>query len=345
MPDAAGDQCAGGRPSDRASGSVFGPRAGRPAAAVLLAALGAATAFAACRGGERPDPTVAGMPDEPPGAAAESTGAAPTDAAATAAAEALAAEAAANDPEAAAFAGPIEEAQGVDAWRAHRAFQADVLIESQGKTRLDGRLLFATDFSGVALRTADGVVAVFDGERAWVSPADAVLPRARFDLLTWPYFIAAPFKLRDPGAHLEPGAERELSTGTEERYSTARLTFDSGVGDTSDDWYVVFRDPATDRLAALAYVVTYGTTLDEAAADPHAITYHDFPEVEGTELATSWTFWHWDPEDGIHGDPIATARLTGLRFVEPPPGAFVRPADAREEPLPPSGAAAEGGAE
>jgi hypothetical protein len=64
-----------------------------------------------------------------------------------------------------------------------------------------------------------------------------------------------------------------------------------------------------------------------------------------TEIATSWTFWHWDPEDGIHGDPIATGRLTGLRFVEPPPNAFVRPADARQEPLPPSGAAAEGGAE
>jgi hypothetical protein len=176
MPDAAGERFAGGRPCDRASGSVFGPRAGRPAAAVLLAALGAATAFAACRGGERPDPPVAGMPAEPAGAAAESTGAAPTD---TAAAEAADEAMAADDPEAAAFAGPIEEAQGVDAWRAHRAFQADVLIESQGKTRLDGRLLFATDFSGVALRTADGVVAVFDGERAWVSPADAVLPRAR----------------------------------------------------------------------------------------------------------------------------------------------------------------------
>lgn len=311
------------------------PGAGRRVAAVLLAALATAVALAGCRGGERPDPTAAGMPAEP---ATDSTGVAPTETAAADAAEAVAAD----DPEAAAFAAPIEEAQGLDAWRAHRAFQADVLIESEGKTRLDGRLLFATDFSGVALRTADGVVAVFDGERAWVSPADAALPRARFHLFTWPYFIAAPFKLRDPGTHLEPGAERELSTGTDEHYPTARMTFDAGVGDTSDDWYLVFRDPATDRLAALAYVVTYGTTREQAAADPHAITYQDFTEVEGAELATSWTFWHWDPEDGIHGDPIATGRLTGLRFVEPPPGAFERPADAREEPLPPSGAAAEG---
>lgn len=242
-----------------------------------------------------------------------------------------AAPAADEDSFAARFAAPIEAAHGEDAWSAAEAVSANLTVVYGGQTVIDGRLLFTPEVGRSRLELADGTVAVFDGERAWVSPASAELPQARFHLLTWPYFLAAPFKLRDPGTHLEDLGTRPLD-GVE--HPTARLTFDPGVGDSPDDWYVVYRDPESGRLAALAYVVTYGSTREQAEAEPHAITYHDDATVGGTTLPTTWRLWNWSEAEGIHGEPLGEVTLADLRFATPPPGAFERPADAKEDPLP-----------
>lgn len=243
-----------------------------------------------------------------------------------------AATTAAEDSFAARYATPIETAHGKEAWERAEAVSAHLSLSMGGEEVLAGRMLFTPQVGRSRLELADGTVAIFDGERAWVSPAGAELPQARFHLLTWPYFLAAPFKLRDLGTHLE-----DLGTRTHDgvEHPAARLTFDPGVGDSPDDWYVVYRHPATGRLAALAYVVTYGgRSAEEAAADPHALTYHDFRPVDGTTLATTWRLWSWSEEQGVHGDPLGEVTLTDLAFVTPPPDAFERPADAAEDPLP-----------
>lgn len=230
------------------------------------------------------------------------------------------------------FAEPIETAHGEDAWERAEAVSAELSVSMGGNQILAGRMLFTPEVGKARLEVADGTVAVFDGERAWVSPAAAELPQARFHLLTWPYFLAAPFKLRDPGSHLEDLGTRPLD-GVE--HPAARLTFDPGVGDSPDDWYLVYRDPATDRLAAMAYVVTYsGRSAEEAGAEPHAITYHDFEQVDGATLPTTWRLWNWSEEQGIHGDPLGEVVLTDLAFVTPPADTFDRPVDAEEDPLP-----------
>jgi hypothetical protein len=242
--------------------------------------------------------------------------------------------AAAPDDPAAAFAAEIEQAHGVAAWRAKPAFQTDLVVRFGDKVVLDARMTFPTDLSRSRLKLADGTVAVFDGQQAWVAPGTAGLERARFHLLTWPYFTAAPFKLRDPGSRLELLGDRELAAGSGKRYPSAKLTFEDGVGDTPDDWYRIYRDPETGLLAALAYVVTYGRPQSEAEAEPHAITYRDPVTVEGVELATVWTFWHWSETEGIYGEPIGDARLNAPRFVEPAADAFDRPEGSRLAPLP-----------
>ncbi|HEX2253229.1 MAG TPA: hypothetical protein VHQ65_08175, partial [Thermoanaerobaculia bacterium] len=236
-----------------------------------------------------------------------------------------------EDAFAAAFAGPIEESHGAEAWRRQEAVAADVVLEFGGDRVFEGRLLFPPDMSASRLELAGGTVAVWDGEAAWVSPASAELPRARFHLLTWPYFLALPFKLRDPGTRLEDLGERPLS-GT--AYQAARLTFEPGTGDTPDDWYVLYRDPASERLIAAAYIVTYGTPAEQAEAEPHAITYEDFQEVEGVQVPTTWRFWSWNEEEGVDGEPIGRVALENVRFGPAPAGAFERPEDAREDALP-----------
>lgn len=164
-----------------------------------------------------------------------------------------------------------------------------------------------------------------------MSPARPILDSARFHLLTWPYFVALPMKLRDPGTRLAVLGERTLRG---KKVTAARLTFDRGVGDTPDNWYVLYADARPGRLAAAAYIVTYGKTASAAAKEPHAISYDGYVALDGIQIATKWTFWHWSERDGIPGEPIGTGTLTGPHFVQPAPDAFVRPPGAREDKLP-----------
>ena len=233
--------------------------------------------------------------------------------------------------EAAAFAASIEAAHGKGPWAAAKALQARLSLTFGGRPALAGTILFRTNLAASRIELEDGTVAVFDGASAWVAPSSSKLERARFHLLTWPYFAALPMKLRDPGTHLRALGKRSLRG---KPYEASRLTFDPGVGDTPDDWYVLYRDPSSGRLAAAAYIVTYGKEAAAASKEPHAITYEDYVPVGGAQVATTWKFWHWSEQGGITGQPIGGGKLSDLKFIEPAPDAFARPAAAREDKLP-----------
>ncbi len=230
-----------------------------------------------------------------------------------------------------AFAQAIERAHGSAIFRAKAAVSYDFELEFGGNLVLAGRVLTRTDLSRVRIDLASGPVMIWDGTDAWVSPAAAPVPQARFHLLTWPYFLAAPHKLRDPGARLAVEGERPLLGGNA---PTARLTFAPGTGDTPDDWYVVYRDPATDRLRALAYIVTYGKSLEAANKEPHSLVYDGFTDVEGVAIPTDWALYGWDAERGPVGDPIGRVRLKNVRFVTPAATDFALPLDRRKDELP-----------
>lgn len=235
----------------------------------------------------------------------------------------------------AAYAQAVEAAHGLDAWTSKDAVSADIRLSFGGNQVLDGRMVFTPSMGKVRLDQGDMSV-VWDGKTAWVTPADAEFPRARFHVLTWPYFLAAPMKLRDPGTHLELLGARDLWG---EPHDAARLTFGEGVGDSPDDWYLLYRDPETHRLDAMAYIVTYGTSAEKANEEPHAISYHDFQDVEGVAIPTTWRFWLWNGDEGVHGDPIGEAVLSNVRFVTPEAGTFTVPQDnASEAEMPQAGA-------
>jgi hypothetical protein len=229
------------------------------------------------------------------------------------------------------FAAAIEQAHGAVAWRARRALQTGIVVQFGSGTAIDGTMLAETTGVRSRFELKDGAILVFDGEHAWVSPASAPFARARFHTRTWPYFLAAPMKLTDPGTKLEVTGPRDLLGKS---CDTAKLTFEAGVGDTPDDWYVVYQDPVTKRLAGLAYVVTYGKPLAEAEKDPHAVQYANFVEIDGVMIPTEWSFGLWSEAEGFHGDPIGKVTLTDPRFVDPPDAAFVKPEDAKEDAMP-----------
>lgn len=223
----------------------------------------------------------------------------------------------------------IEHAHGADAWRSKDAVKFHADVSFGGNKILDAVFIYSPHQGKTRMELANGAVAVFDGEKAWITPADTKLPYgARFHLLTWPYFLAAPFKLNDPGSTLSPWTHGD--------HNTAKLTFDAGVGDTPDDWYIVYQNPKNRSLDALAYIVTYGTATEKAEQEPHAVRYQNLVEIDGVKLATEWSFFLWTTEKGIHGDPIGAVKISDIEFVTPKPEQFVKPEAAREAALPPS---------
>lgn len=225
----------------------------------------------------------------------------------------------------------IEQAHGVKAWDAHQALEADIEITAGGKTAFNGRLLMTTDANQAKLTSWDGPVMIWDGKQMWVSPADAKVEQATFQLRSWPYFIAAPFKLADKGTHLQPLGEKPIR---DRKFDTAKLTFDPGAAEGPGDWYIVYRQLHTNLLRSLAYATTYGKTADPANQRPHAVIYNRFLLIDGVTLSTEWLIFNWNETTGITGTPVMQVALSNVRWVKLAEDTFKVPDGARLEDMP-----------
>ena len=216
---------------------------------------------------------------------------------------------------AALFIEEIREAHHASAFFSHEAIAFDLNLSFGGKARLNGTVTMLTNSTKVLLERDDGAAVLYDGTDVYISPSGADWPRARFDVLTWMYFFAAPYKLDDPGTEMEMLGRLPLEGDSSQ---AGRLTFGSEIGDAPDDWYIVYKDDSTNLIRAMAYIVTYGKTEEESAkAEPHAIVYSDYREVEGFPFAHRWTFTNWSREEGVSGERGA-AEISNIRFVEQP---------------------------
>ncbi len=232
-----------------------------------------------------------------------------------------------------AFLNQMTEAHNMEAYQARTAVQADFAIAFPGAFELAGTMTFDTPVGKARLDLDDGTAVVFDGQNAWVTPAEKADPRMRFHVLTWPYFLAAPFKMGDPGVNLAEPTAMPIN-GPEDQHQAVKVTFDDGTGDAPDDWYYLFTDDQ-NRLSAMAYIVTFGKSAPEAEKKPSMIVYDGFETVEDVVFATQWSFHYWNPKAGIEpGEPKGTARITNIRFVEIDDSTFAKPEGAAEAPLP-----------
>ena len=224
----------------------------------------------------------------------------------------------------------IEKAHAVDTYERQAVVKADMVVDF-GPMHLEGTMWFTPSTSKIRMELDGGQTIVYDGQTAWLSPKDAQVPGPppRFHALTWPYFVAAPYKLDDPGTR-HASTKKHIVRNAKDRRRGTKITFDAGVGDTPEDWYIAFADPKNDRLTALAYIVTYGTALEEASKTPSIILYDDFVDVDGVPFATTWTFHFWNPASGIEGEPKGSAKISNIAFVDAPADAFVKPAGAVE---------------
>lgn len=158
----------------------------------------------------------------------------------------------------------------------------------------------------------------WDGERAWSENWTHPYPPRFMALLNY-YFANLPWLTMDSGVRLgEPGTARLWDDPTE--YATIRMTFEEGVGDTPDDYYLLYIHPTTHQLKAVEYVVTYAAILPEGvkASPPNVVVYETYGKVDGLTVPTRYTIYAkkdrsvqvaWEIRDWSFSKPFDTARL------------------------------------
>lgn len=174
----------------------------------------------------------------------------------------------------------------------------------------------------------------WDGEEAWIHPADTPIINPRFWALTGFYFQQIPFVLADPGLTYEVLPDEELDG---KPYDMVKVGFGSGIGDSPDDNYTLYVDKENDMVAAIRYTVTYGRQPRGPGDEPPGETlllYQDYTTVDG--LTVPKHFYGSNFADGevvsfkneawadeiSYTQPFDASRLTvpeGAK-VQPPPG-------------------------
>lgn len=219
------------------------------------------------------------------------------------------------------FAKNIEAAHNKKTWEQKTAVAFDLNLEFGGKPAFSGKVTSLTNSGKIRIDQPDGTKVVFDGEDVYLCPSNSEKENARFDIFTWQYFFALPFKLTDPGTNWELLDQSEIND-----FRKGKLSFEENTGDAPKDWYIVYQEPETGMLHAAAYIVTFNTDKEKAEENPHAIVYKDYVVKEGIPVATTWTFHNWNEQEGI-GEQIGQAKISNISFFEAQPDLFEKPLD------------------
>lgn len=204
------------------------------------------------------------------------------------------------------------EAHNKEAFLNKDVFSADIELVFGGKQRLNANLLYHTRTGKTKLVYKDSSELTFNGKNVYLSLASVEKPSARFDIFTWSYFFALPYKIDDHGTTLSDFKNKDLN-GKE--FNVEKLTFGENVGDSPDDWYVLYQNKETNLLHAASYIVTLNQSVEEGEKDPHAIVYSKYQKLDDISIAHRWDFFGWTETDGLT-DTLGYANLTNLHFLE-----------------------------
>lgn len=151
----------------------------------------------------------------------------------------------------------------------------------------------------------------WDGEKAWSENWSSPLPPRFLALLNY-YFLNLPWLTQDPGVVLaEPATARLWDDPID--YLTLRMTFEAGVGDTPEDYYVLYIHPETHRLRACEYVVTYSSLLPAGteASSPNILVFDEMTTMDGLTVPTHYTIH--EPDRAVY----ASCDVRDWSFSEP----------------------------
>lgn len=171
----------------------------------------------------------------------------------------------------------------------------------------------------------------WDGEKAWTENAKGDRS-ARFAARVNYYFMNLPWVAADPGVILgEPGTGKLWDEPAD--YITVKMTFEPGVGDTPDDYYLLYIDPASYLLKAAEFIVTFARQEPDPA---RIILYEEYATVDGLRVPVKTTLY-WKQDRSLYG----TRNVKDWSFREPfdesrmvmPPGAVLDTSSPLASPL------------
>lgn len=204
----------------------------------------------------------------------------------------------------------IEAHGGMDAWQKAPSVRfEDRFQPSEGEG-------FSTTIVEQGSRRAcidmpeSGARMAWDGEKAWSLNWKSGAPPRFMALLNY-YFLNLPWLTQDPGVVLGEPGKAKLRDETIE-YTTLRMTFEDGIGDTPKDYYELYIHPETHRLRACEYIVTYRSLLPPGvdATPPHILVFDEFTTVSGLLVPTSYTIYD--------GDKVyASCEIRNWSFTQP----------------------------
>ena len=228
----------------------------------------------------------------------------------------------------------LEAHGGLAKWRSFAGVEYDLAWKSAKGDQKDHQLFDLRNRSG--LITSDKYTLGSSGGEVWVKPGLDALGGTppRFYMWTPFYFFGMPFVFADPGAKQESLGEKNFQ-GRD--YEVVKVTFAKEAGDTPDDYYMAYIDPATAHLKMVYYVVTYpamrkGRLVSEL--QPHAIVFEEWQKIDGLLVPKTAPFYKWTGSD-IEGEPLGRLEYSNVHFTEQAPDAskFKKPADAVVAPL------------
>nr|WP_321222756.1 DUF6503 family protein [uncultured Psychroserpens sp.] len=129
----------------------------------------------------------------------------------------------------------------------------------------------------------------YDGEVVWLQNKGKTVydgnPKFYYNLMF--YFYAMPFVLADDGIIYEDVEPLRFEGKV---YPGIKIAYESGVGESPEDEYVLYYDPATNEMAWLSYTVTFFSK--EKSKKWSYINYSDWQTVNGLKLPKRLTWYN-----------------------------------------------------
>ncbi|MEM6515822.1 MAG: DUF6503 family protein [Bacteroidota bacterium] len=211
---------------------------------------------------------------------------------------------------------------GLDAWNKMQALKFTMPKES-------GAEITTTDLKNrYSLIEMPEHTIGYDGSNVWLqNNSDAAYkgkPKFYYNLMF--YFYAMPFVLADDGIIYEDIEPLEFEG---KAYPGIKIAYESGVGESPDDEYIIYYEADTHQMVWLGYTVTYFT--QEKSKEFHFIKYSNWQEVNGLILPETLTWYGYEnnkPTEKQRDLKFTDIQLTGEKidatlFEKPDAAEFV----------------------
>ncbi len=208
----------------------------------------------------------------------------------------------------------IDAHGGIDAWRKSGALKFRWIYNMSDLGKVVDTVQIVDPVSMDAIHTVPGTDQSF-GHRAgqyWASPsASNFAPPARFWTLTPFYFIGIPFVFDDDNANFEILSATKTFQGQE--YIQVKVSYEQGVGDSPDDYYVLLIDPNTELTRGAYYTVTSPLVNKTGEIVEKFITLDDLSDVNGLKLAGSHSTYTM--QDGVIQEKLRSTEIRDTQFL------------------------------